>query len=191
MQSHQLLRKNLAQKINLTDDEFEIITSFFKSKFIKKKKDFLREGEVCHHLAFVTKGAIRSYSIDMKGIEHVVQIALENYWISDLYSFLNFTPSELTIEAIEDTEVLLISYFDLDRMYLEVPIIERFFRKLFERAYSVTLQRLNADHSEPADVRYRNLIESHPDLIQRVPLMHIASYLGITPETLSRIRRNL
>ena len=191
MEDFQLLRKNLEQKINLTDEEFIRITGFFKHKFIRKKKDLLREGEVCQYLAFVTKGAMRSYTINAKGTEHVVQIALENYWIADLYSFFNTTPSELAIEAIEDSEVLLISYFDLDRMYLEIPIIERFFRKLFERAYSVTLQRLQTDHSEPADVRYLKLLEAHPDLIQRVPLMYIASYLGIAPESLRRIRKNL
>jgi len=191
MTDYRLLKENLEQKIKLSDSEFESITSFFKVKHIKKKKDFLREGEVCRHLIFVNKGVLRPYSIDAKGTEHVVQLALENYWISDLYSFLNAAPSELAIEALEDSEVLTLSYFDLDRMYLEVPIIERFFRKLFERAYSVLIQRLNAAQSEPADIRYKKLLATHPDLIQRVPLMHIASYLGIAPESLSRIRKNL
>lgn len=186
-----LLKKNIQLKVNITETEVEQLAPYFKHRFVKKRKDLLRLGETCRHLAFVTNGALRSYSIDEKGIEHVVQIALENYWIADLYSFLNACPSDLAIEAMEDSQVLLLSYYDLDRMYLEVPIMERFFRKLFENAYSVSLRRINENQSETAEVRYQKLMEHHPDLFQRVPLMYIASYLGITPESLSRIRKKL
>ncbi|MBI3882713.1 MAG: Crp/Fnr family transcriptional regulator [Sphingobacteriales bacterium] len=111
--------------------------------------------------------------------------------VSFLYSFITQTPSEFAIEAIEDTEVLLISAFDLDNIYLKVPVMERFFRKLFEKGYTYTLKRLNSRQSEPADVRYKKLIDTQPDLLQRIPLIYIASYLGITPESLSRIRKNI
>jgi CRP-like cAMP-binding protein len=185
-----LLLKNISSKVVLSESDMEKIVPFFKSKTIKKKKDLLRNGDVCKELEFVVSGALRCYSVDEKGIEHVLQIALENYWISDLQSFLTNNPSDLTIEAIEDTEVLLISSFDLDRIYLEVPLMERFFRKLFENAYINTLMRLNSSQSESADIRYKKLLSNHPNLLKRIPLLYIASYLGITPESLSRIRKN-
>ncbi len=188
--SFDLLLKNISTKVELSENDMQKIIPFFKSKTIKKKKDLLRNGDVCKELAFVGSGALRSYSVDEKGIEHVLQIALENYWISDLQSFLTNNPSDLTIEAIEDTEVLLISSFDLDRIYLEVPLMERFFRKLFENAYINTLMRLNSSQSESADIRYKKLLSNHPNLLKRIPLIYIASYLGITPESLSRIRKN-
>jgi CRP-like cAMP-binding protein len=154
--SFDLLLKNISSKVVLSESDMEKIVPFFKSKTIKKKKDLLRNGDVCKELAFVVSGSLRSYSVDEKGIEHVLQIALDNYWISDLQSFLTNNPSDLTIEAIENTEVLLISSFDLDRIYLEVPLMERFFRKLFENAYINTLMRLNSSQSESADIRYKN-----------------------------------
>ncbi len=188
--SFDLLLKNISSKVVLSERDMEKIIPFFKSKTIKKKKDLLRNGDVCKELAFVVSGALRSYSVDDKGIEHVLQIALDNYWISDLQSFLTNNPSDLTIEAIEDAEVLLITSFDLDRIYLEVPLMERFFRKLFENAYINTLMRLNSSQSESADIRYKKLLSNHPNLLKRIPLIYIASYLGITPESLSRIRKN-
>lgn len=190
MTSIQLLKKNISEKVAITDTEMELIAKYFRVKSIKKKKDFNRIGEVCKDFAFVCKGFLRSYSIDEKGIEHISRIAFENYWIGDLYSFFTGEPSEYAIEAIEDSELLVISFHDLDRIYLEVPIMERFFRKLFVNAYVSTLHRLNSTVSEPVEVRYKNLLKSHPDLFQRMPLNYIASYLGMTPESVSRIRKN-
>jgi CRP-like cAMP-binding protein len=191
MTSLQILKKNILEKVSITDEEMELVAKYFRIKTIKKKKDLVRIGEVCKDFAFVCKGFLRSYSVDEKGIEHISRIAFENYWIGDLYSFFTGKPSEYAIEAVEDSELLVISFYDLDRTYLEVPIIERFFRKLFANAYVSTLDRLNSTVSEPADVRYKKLLKSHPDLFQRMPLNYIASYLGVTPESVSRIRKNI
>lgn len=184
-------RKNIEEKVKISDQEFAQLDQFFKAQWVKKKKDLLRIGEVCKQIAFVNKGILRSYSIDDKGNEHVIQFALENYWIADLYSFLSQSPATLNIEALEDSQVFLISTQDLDRIYLSIPLMERFFRKLMERAYVAALQRVNSNLSQNAEERYLDLIQSHPSIIQRVPLVHIASYLGITPESLSRIRKKL
>jgi CRP-like cAMP-binding protein len=191
MDAETLLKNNLASKIDITDADFEKVMESFKAKTIKKKKDLLRYGDKCKELAFVTKGALRTFSIDEKGVEHVIQIAIENNWISDLYSFVTSTASEFTIEAIEDTEVLIISTETLDKIYLTVPIMERFFRKLFERGLIAATQRINSTVSESAEVRYRKLMQNSPQILQRIPLVYIASYLGITPESLSRIRKNI
>lgn len=133
---------------------------------------------------------MRCYSIDDKGIEHISRFAFENNWLADLHSFFVNTPSEYTIETMEDSELLIISNYDLERIYLEVPIMERFFRKLFVKAYIFTLERLNSNVSHSVELRYKKLLQSHPHLFQRIPLTYIASYLGTTPETISRIRKS-
>jgi CRP-like cAMP-binding protein len=186
-----LIKNNIAAKIDITDAEFENVLANFKTKKIKKKKDLLRNGDVCKELAFVTKGALRTFSIDDKGAEHVTQIALENHWIGDLFSFVTATASDFTIEAIEDSEVLVISADALDKMYLTIPLMERFFRKLFERGLIAATQRINSTVSESAEIRYKKLMQNSPEVLQRIPLIYIASYLGITPESLSRIRKNI
>jgi CRP-like cAMP-binding protein len=191
MQPLELLKKNISERIHISDAEMELVAKYFREKFIKKKKDFNRLGDVCKDLAFIYQGALRCYSIDDKGIEHISRFAFENYWLADLHSFFNNIPSDYTIEAMEDTVLLVISNYDLDRIYLEVPIMERFFRKLFVNAYTFTLERLNSNVSQTVEVRYKKLLQSHPHLFQRVPLVYIASYLGTTPETISRIRKSM
>jgi CRP-like cAMP-binding protein len=189
MEPLEFLKKNIAERITITDKEMEMVSKYFRAKSVKKRKDFNRLGDVCKDLAFVCKGALRCYTIDDKGIEHISRFAFENYWLADLHSFFNNIPSEYTIEAMEDTGLLVISNYDLDRIYLEVPIMERFFRKLFVSAYTFTLERLNSNVSQTVEMRYKKLLQSHPHLFQRVPLVYIASYLGTTPETISRIRK--
>ena len=187
----ELLKKNLSERITITDRDMERVATYFREKLIRKKKDFNREGDVCRDLAFICRGSLRCYSIDDKGVEHISRFAFENYWLADLHSFFTKTPSAYTIEAMEETEVLVISNDDLDRIHLEVPVMERFFRKLFVDAYTYTLERLNSNVSEPVDIRYKKLLQSQPHLFQRVPLTYIASFLGTTPETVSRIRKNV
>lgn len=190
-QDYHVLRSNIEQRVLLTAEDWERISSFFKPKFIKKKKDLFRADETHRHIAFVLKGCFRSFSTDLKGKEHTIQFALESYWIGDLMSFLTQQPSQYTIEAIEDSSVLLISKEKLDQLYHEVPIMERYFRILIETAYIATRQRLSGTMQEPAEVRYKKLLTKQPQFIQRIPLTYIASFLGITPESLSRIRKQL
>ncbi|MEM8909560.1 MAG: Crp/Fnr family transcriptional regulator, partial [Bacteroidota bacterium] len=151
----------------------------------------LKSGEVCRHLVFIKKGILRSFTIDSRGHENIWQLAWEDNWIADLYSFIGQTPAQLYIEAIEPTELLLLSQSNLDSLYQEAPLMERFFRKLYEKAYLVAQQRIDAALHNSAEDRYRNLLEKQPNILKRVPLIYIASYLGITPESLSRIRRQV
>ena len=160
-------------------------------RFVKKKKNLLNEGEICRYLYFVEKGALRSYTIDKEGNEHVIQLAIEDYWIADLSSFVTQSPGTITIEAIEDCEVLLLPNLELERLYDEIPSLGTFFRKLYQRAYVHLQARLHASHSTVAEERYLELIRLQPKINARIPLTHIASYLGITPESLSRIRKHL
>ena len=184
-----LLIQNIRSKTQVSEKEADIINAAYRPLVLKKKKDLLRAGEVCQNMYFIGKGCLRSYLVDTKGAERIYQIGVENHWIGDLYSFYNQVPSELYIETIEQSALLMISHDRLEQLFLEVPKLERFYRILFQRAYTATLHRLHTALTETAQSRYQALVEKQPDLIRRVPLIYIASYLGITPESLSRIRK--
>ncbi|MGL1887925.1 MAG: Crp/Fnr family transcriptional regulator [Reichenbachiella sp.] len=185
----QSLITHFSEKVPLTNTEIDSIVEEIEVVKFKKKKDVLRAGEVCHYIYFVKQGCLRSFSIDNKGVEHVSQLAFEQHWISDLYSFLTKTNSTLFIESLEETELLRLSSDALNRLYEKVPVLEKYFRMLFQSAYVAQTRRLNETLIQPADTRYQSLIQGHPDVNQRIPLIHIASYLGIMPESLSRIRK--
>lgn len=173
----------------ISDSEAEIILSSFEVFRIKKKKDLLVEGDICKYLYFIVKGCMRSFFIDSKGVEHIYQIRMDNNWISDLESFFSQEPSKFYIEALEDSQLLRITKEGLDELYNKIPNLERYFRILFQKAYVNALKRLNSTMWEPATTRYQEMLKEHPHMFQRVPLVYIASYLGITPESLSRIRK--
>jgi len=175
--------------VDITEEEEKLIRSVFEPVFIKKKKDLLVPGEVCKYIYFVTQGCLRSYFVDDKGTEHIYQIRLDNSWISDLESFFSQRPSKYYIGALEDSQLLRLSFDRLEKLYIEVPGLERYFRILFQKAYINSLERLNATMWESAVDRYNDLLKEHKDIFQRVPLVYIASYLGIAPESLSRIRK--
>lgn len=175
--------------VNITKDDESAILSAFEQANIRKKKDLLVPGEICKYNYFIVKGCIRTYYIDDKGVEHIYHIRFDNNWAGDLESFFSQKPSKYYIEALEDTQYIRISKDRLDQLYDEVPAFDRYFRILFQKAYVNTLKRLNANMWEPAIDRYKDMLKEHPDMFQRVPLAYIASYLGITPESLSRIRK--
>jgi CRP-like cAMP-binding protein len=139
----------------------------------------------------VNKGCLRCYSVDSSGKEHVVQFAIEEWWISDLYSFFTNEPSTFNIDALEDSELLLLEQNSYERLLQEIPAFERLFRKLFENRLIANERRINATLSDSAEERYLSFLKNYPSIAQRVPLTQIASYLGITPESLSRIRAEL
>jgi CRP-like cAMP-binding protein len=173
----------------LSEEDEAIILAAFEPMTIKKKKDLLVSGQVCNYLYFITKGCLRSFYIDSKGVEHIYQIRMDNNWISDLESFFSQRPSKYNIETLEDSYLLKISHERMEKLLIEIPRLERYFRILFQKAYINALNRLNATMWETAMDRYNEMLKEHPEVFQRVPLVYIASYLGITPESLSRIRK--
>jgi CRP-like cAMP-binding protein len=172
----------------LTDSEVELIKNIFVPKKIRKRQHFLQEGQVCKYSAFIVKGAMRQYSVDDKGAEHIVRLLIENWWAVDRESFVMLTPSVYNIDAWEDTDVLLATKADFLNSIGSIPAIIEMSRKLDENFAIATQKRLKATISLPAEKRYTDLANTYPEFLERFPQHIIASYLGITKETLSRIR---
>jgi CRP-like cAMP-binding protein len=175
----------------LTESEIEVIKNSFVPKKIRKKQYLLQEGEVCKYSAFIVKGAMRQYSVDDKGVEHIVRLLIENWWAVDRESYVMLTPSVYNIDAWEDTDVLLVTKADFLNRISSIPAFSELARKLDENHAIASQKRLNATISLPAEQRYYEFAKAYPEFLQRFPQHIIASYLGITKETLSRIRHHL
>ena len=188
---YELLHQKISEIITVTDDEFEYCKTLFQPKKLRKKQFLLHEGEECRYTAFVEKGILRSYTIDEKGSEHILQFAMEGGWIADLYSFLTNEPSTYNIEALEGCELLLITKPSWDLLFEKIPAFEKYFRIILQNNLIATQKRLMGSLSETAEEKYEKLVASYPGHLQKLPQHMIASYLGITRETLSRIRRNI
>ena len=186
-----LLKQNISKHISLSENEIEEFCNLFQLKSIKKKSFLLRKDEVCKFEGFVVKGLFRVYHIDQDGVEQILYFAFENWWITDIDSFTNDKPSQLFIEAIEDSEVLLISKKDKEFAYMNLPKIEKLFRVMTQKTH-VALQRRMIDNlSKTAEIRYLEFSEKYPQLIQRLSNLQIAAYLGITNVFLSNIRKKI
>ena len=186
----ELLFQKFDEKIKLTEKEKELSSSFFIPKKLRRKQYLLQQGDVCKYIAFVEKGLLRSYKIDDKGHEHITQFAFEGWWISDQLSFLTGQPSEYDIDALEDSELLLLTKQAEEEMLEKVPKFERYFRILLQNSLIATQKRLVSSLSQTAEERYDELVAACPTTLpQRIPQHMLASFLGIKPETLSRIRK--
>jgi len=175
----------------LSDEEFNHFISLAKQRKIRKKQYILQAGDVCRYESFVISGCLRAYYVDDKGQEHILQFAVEDWWIGDMHSFLTETPATYNIDALEESELLQLDKASLEKLYKLVPQFERFFRIKIQNAFIHLQQRIIASMSETAEQRYLQFIEKYAELEQRLPQHQVASYLGITPEFLSRIRKNL
>lgn len=185
----------LYNKINsltpVTDEEFEKLKTFFMPKKLRKRQFLVQAEEDCKYLAFVEKGILRSYTVDSRGTEHVVQFAFEGWWISDMYGFFTGEPSTFSIDVIENSELLILTYPNMEKMFVEVPKLERFFRILIQNSYVALQRRLAGTLTLSAEERYMKLLDHSPDIATKIPQHMVASYLGVTPETLSRIRKHV
>jgi CRP-like cAMP-binding protein len=185
----ELIVANVSKHITLTDDEKEYFLSVLQSKKLRRRQYLVQAGEPCRYECFVTKGCLRQYYVDDKGSERILSFAVEDYWISDMYGLIMGQPALTNIDALEDCELLLIEKNAFDELLVRVPKFERFFRIILQRAFVSHQRRIIENISLQADERYCRFVERYPALEQRLPQKQIAAYLGITPESLSRIRR--
>ncbi len=171
----------------LTSEEKDTIRQVFLPKKLRKKQYFLQEGVVCKYSGFIVKGAMRQYSVDEKGVEHVTGLFIENWWVTDLESFTMLTPSIYNIDAWEDTELLQISQADTLAYLNPIPAIQELSKQLTDNHTFALHKRLHSSITDSAEKRYEVLANAYPEFLQRFPQHVIASYLGVTKETLSRI----
>lgn len=183
--------KNVTKCIELTDEERTLFTNILDCRNIPKKTLLLRKGEICQFEGYIQKGCIRTYCISEKGSEVILSFAVEDWWVSDIASFHEEKPSNLYIETIEDTELFVLTPSTKEQLLSSVPKFERVFRLLVQRNLSTVQERLVNMISKTAAERYVEFIKLYPSIPLRVPQYYIASYLGISPEFVSTIRKRL
>lgn len=172
----------------LTEEERDIVAATFRPRLYRRKQYVLQEGDICTQFNFVVRGCLRMYKIDEQGNTHILQFATENNWINDLGSFHQVRPSLLNIDALEDTMVFQISHEDIRILYSSAPKFDRIFRVLIENGFIRLQERLLQNISSTAEERYDSFVEVYPHLVSRISQVQIASFIGITPEFLSRLR---
>jgi CRP/FNR family transcriptional regulator, anaerobic regulatory protein len=188
--TEELILKSIAKHINLSNQEQDSFLSVLKNKKVKKKQFFSQEGDISKGAVFVTKGILRSYTVDKNGFEHILQFAPPGWWMADMYSLVTQKPGQLSIDAIEDSEMLLLPKPELDKLYTSIPSLERFFRILAENSLIAYQQRIIGNLSQTAKERYNNFCKSYPSLIDCLPQKQVAAYIGVTPEFLSKMLKN-
>jgi CRP-like cAMP-binding protein len=188
--THELILKNIAKHISLDQDEVSYFVALLRPKQVPRKEYILKEGQLCKDINFVHSGNLRAYYLDKSGKESTIMFAVADWWLTDMYCFINQQPAMLNIEALEDSCIFQLQKSDLDDLYVKIPKFERFFRIIMQNAYIREQLRVIQNLSLSAEERYRNFLEKYPQIVQQVTQKQIASYLGITPEFLSMIRAN-
>lgn len=175
--------------INVSNEEYAEIITYFQMQTFKKKENLLNEGQICNVNYFVLNGILRKFFINEKGIEQTTDFAIENWWISDTFSYINQLPTEFYIQAVETTEVLVIGRGAYNDLLKKHPVMESYFRCIYQKAYAAAQMRIKFIFDHSKEELYNHFSENQPDFLQRVPQYLIASYLGLTPEYLSEIRK--
>ncbi len=185
-----LISNSISKHISLNKNEEDHFHSLLKLRKLKRKEFLLQSREVCTHSAFVTSGCLRGYTIDENGFEHILQFAPPDWWIADMYSLISQKPGILFIEAMEESEILLLSKEDQEKLYSDIPKFERFFRIITENSLVASRQRVIDNLSLSAKQRYEKFCSIYPTVFNTIPQKHIASYIGVTPEFLSKLKGN-
>lgn len=176
--------------IVLSGEEKQVFMTHMKPRKLRKRQYFLQEGDVCRYTGFIVKGSARTFWVDEKGLEHILKLSIENWWLADFESYYHLTPSRYNIEALEDLELLQVTNAQVEAFFVPIPAFAAM-QEVIKQNYAIANEsRVQAAFSYTAEERYADLVTHYPHFLQRFPLHMIASYLGLSPETLSRIRKN-
>ncbi len=179
------------QIVHLTKEEEELLKQKVRYREYRKDQFIVQQGDICRHVNFIIKGCTKAYYLDNDGQEHIVMFSIENWWASDMGSFITQTPADYNVQCIENTNLIQLDYVVIEELYEEIPKLERFFRKITERALVAAQKRIVRNFSKTAKERYLIFKESYPEIEQRIPQYMIAYYLGITKEFLSKIKSQI
>ena len=188
---YNLILQNVLRHIALNDEEISYFTSLLSHKEVARKEFLLQAGNVAKHINFIHAGALKAYYLDVKSDENIIMLAVDDWWITDMYSFTSGNPAMQFISAIEDTAIFQLQKNDFDLLLEKIPAFERFFRILMQNAYIREQLRVIQNLSMPAEERYLNFLKKYPQLVQRVTQKQIASYIGVSPEFLSAMRKRM
>lgn len=185
------LQKHIREYVDISDEKLEKYCDAFTLQEVKKKEILLEEGSICDFEGFVVKGCFKVFHTDRNAAEQILYFAVENWWISDIDSFVNRIPSKLTIQALENSEILLISKKDKEELYQEIPEVERLMRLKFQSSIIALQRRIIDNLSKSSEERYIEFLKKYPQTVHRLTNIQIAAYLGVTPESLSRLRKKI
>lgn len=183
-----LIIQHTQKFIRLDEVEQDYFLSLLQEKKLLRKEFLLHEGDICEHSAFVLSGCLRAYSVDENGVEHILQFAPQNWWITDMFSILSGKPAHLNIDALEDSEILILSKSNQELLYEKVPKFERYFRILIQNSTVASRQRVLDNLELSAKERFAKFCKTYPSLINSLPQKQIAAYIGVTPEFMSKMK---
>lgn len=182
------LTNHIKRFVSLTAEEEKLLCSYLRIEKYNKKEHLLEMGESCTGRYFINSGVLRMYTLNEKGVEQVIHFAIEGWWITDYFTYKTNMPSKSNIQAVETAEVVIVDAAIQDELLEKLPQLEKYFRLVLEKAYAASLMRTHYMFNFSAEERYRHFISAYPDFVQRVPQYLLASYLGFTPEFLSKMR---
>ena len=189
MNSFSSLLNNISRYVTLSEEEQNRLTSIIKKVNVRKKQFIIQPGLVCRSRSYILEGAFKVYYLDDKGKEHTVSIGVEDWFVTDFYSYINQVPAMNYAEAIEDAVILQMSYEDIEPLCKEIHALSEYFRLTTEKAFAFSRRRVISNISKTAEQRYDEYLEKYPNIVHRVPQYVLASYLGMSPEFLSKIRK--
>jgi CRP-like cAMP-binding protein len=184
-------KEHLDKFINISEEEYTSVLSFFQISDVKKKHNLMLDGEICKSIYFVVKGCLRKFFINEKGVEHTTEFAIENWWITDTFAYERQIKSDFCIQTVERSTILVIDLQTQEELLKKHPVMERYFRMIYQRAYAASERRIRYLYEMSREELYVHFSTQYPEFIQRIPQYLIASYLGFTPEYLSEIRAKL
>lgn len=191
LKDYENILKNIKRYVSLSEEDEKQFSIIVRTTHVKRRQFIVQPNFVCSHQTYVLKGAFRSYFVSDEGIDHTIQFAIEDWFISDFNSYINQTPASLFVEALEDSIVQQIAYDDVEHLCIANPKFERFFRLVAQKSFAFSQRRVLSNLGKTAEERYLEFLNLYPSIVQRVPQYALASYLGMSPEFLSKIRKRL